>query len=301
MPAIVFVVITFILLYIVVNWQNSGNGVYNAIVDAVGVAYEKYAPYSFKKIREKIKQLGQEYTVRQYTTQIIIYAGAAAVISYFYFYNVIISLIYSIAAICVVPYLSYLRCKRLYSEFIFEQIQTYTTNTIMEFATTQAFVRAIEGVYESGVLEEPVRSDVKVMIDLAYKNGSIEQSIEYFNSKYDYFIVRNMHQLFLQITNEGSKNSAMALDNMSSDIDMLVEAVYRDRMDRAVFHKKFVQFGCVLYIMALLVEFLIGVSTYIALIKENIFVNILIHLILIGNTCFLLNGEKYYNENVGAE
>jgi len=171
----------------------------------------------------------------------------------------------------------------------------------MEFATTQAFVKAIEGVYESGVLEEPVKSDVKVMIDLAYKNGSIEKSIEYFNTKYDYFIVRNMHQLFLQITNEGSKNSALALDNMSSDIDMLVEAVYRDRMDRAVFHKKFVQFGCVLYIMALLVEFLIGVDVYIAMIQENIFVNILIHLILIGNTYFLLNGEKYYNENVGAE
>ena len=301
MTELVFVAITFILLYVVVNWQNSGQGVYNVIVDAVGVAYEKYAPYSFKKIREKIKQLGQEYTVKQYTTQIVVYAGAAAVISYFYFYSVIISIIYAIAAICIVPYLSYLRCKRLYSEFIFEQIQTYTTNTIMEFATTQAFVRAIEGVYESGVLEEPVRSDVKVMIDLAYKNGSIEKSIEYFNAKYDYFIVRNMHQLFLQITNEGSKNSAMALDNMSSDIDMLVEAVYRDRMDRAVFHKKFVQFGCVLYIMALLVEFLIGVSTYIAMIEENIFVNILIHLILIGNTAFLLNGEKYYNENVGAE
>ncbi len=301
MTAITFVIITFILLYIVVNWQNSGKGVYNAIVDAVGVAYEKYAPYSFKQIREKIKQLGQEYTVRQYTTQIVLYAGCAAVISYFYFYNVIISLVYAFGAICIVPYLSYLRCKRLYSEFIFEQIQTYTTNTIMEFATTQAFVRAIEGVYESGVLEEPVRSDVKVMIDLAYKNGSIEKSIEYFNTKYDYFIVRNMHQLFLQITNEGSKNSALALDNMSSDIDMLVEAVYRDRMDRAVFHKKFIQFGCVLYVMALLVEFLIGVDVYIAMIKNNIFVNILIHLILVGNTYFLLNGEKYYNENVGAE
>ncbi len=301
MPPIILILVAFILLYLFVNWQSSGKGVYNAIVDTVGVAYEKYAPYSFKQIREKIKQLGQEYTVRQYTTQVIIYAGSAAVISYFYFYSVIISLIYAFGAICVVPYLSYLRCKRLYSEFIFEQIQTYTTNTIMEFATTQSFVKAIEGVYSSGVLEEPVKSDVKVMIDLAYKNGSIDKSIAFFNEKYDYFIVKNMHQLFLQITNEGSKDSALALENMSSDIDMLVEAVYRDRMDRAVFHRKFVQFGCVLYVMALLVEFLIGIDVYIGMIKENIFVNVLIHIILIGNTYFLLNGEKYYNENVGAE
>ena len=301
MTTFAFVAVAFILLYIFVYWQSAGKGVYNAIVEAVGVAYEKYAPYSFKQIRKKIKELGQEYTIKQYTTQVIVYAGAAMLISYFYFYNIIISLIYGAAAICVVPYLSYLRCKRLYSEFVFEQIQTYTTNTIMEFATTQSFVKAIEGVYDSGVLEDPIKTDVKIMIDLAYKNGSIEQSVEYFNEKYDYYIVKNMHQLFLQITNEGSKDSALALENMSSDIDMLVEAVYRDRMDRAVFHKKFVQFGCILYVMALLVEFLIGIDVYIEMVSSNILVKLLLHLILLGNTYFLLNGEKYYNENVGAE
>ena len=189
MPPIIFVVITLILIYLFINWQNAGKGVYNSIVEAVGIAYEKYAPYSFKQIRSKIKELGQEYTVKQYTTQVLLYAGGAALVSYFYFYNIIVSIVYALAAVCVVPYLSYLRTKRLYSEFVFEQIQTYTTNTIMEFATTQSFVKAIEGVYESGVLEDPVKSDVKIMIDLAYKNGSIEQSIEYFNSKYDYFIV----------------------------------------------------------------------------------------------------------------
>ena len=67
MTAFAFVIIAFILLYIFVYWQSAGKGVYNAIVEAVGVAYEKYAPYSYKQIREKIKQLGQEYTVKQYT------------------------------------------------------------------------------------------------------------------------------------------------------------------------------------------------------------------------------------------
>ena len=71
MPPIIIVLIALILLYLFVNWQSSGRGVYSAIVDAVGVAYEKYAPYSFKQIREKIKQLDLEYTVKQYTTQVI--------------------------------------------------------------------------------------------------------------------------------------------------------------------------------------------------------------------------------------
>ena len=50
---------------------------------------------------------------------------------------------------------------------------------------------------------------------------------------------------------------------MSLDIDMLVESVYRDRIDRAAFHKKFLQFGIVLYLMVMLVQFLLGVETYI--------------------------------------
>ena len=35
--------------------------------------------------------------------------------------------------------------------------------------------------------------------------------------------------------------------------------------------------------------------------KDNIFIRIIVHAIVIINSWFLLSGEKYYNENVGAE
>jgi len=300
MEVVIFILIAFIVIFVMSYRNNSGDSIYKYISKNAGSIYDKYAPYSFKEIRQKVKDLGQDYTKKQYTIQVAVFAIAAAVISYLYFYNIIISIIYAIVAVSVIPYLTYLRCKRIYSEYIFEQIQVYTTNTIMEFATTQSFVKSLEGVVESGILEDPVKSDVQTMIDLAYENGTIEQSIEYMNEKYDYFIVRNMHQLFLQITNEGSKNSSDALENMSLDIDMLVENVYRDRMDRAEFHKKFLQFGIILYLMVMLVQYLLGVESYIKLL-DNILVQLLLHGIVIINTYFLLNGEKYYNENVGAE
>ena len=300
MTFIIFVVVAAILIFVYSYRKNSGQNVYKYISKQAGVIYEKYAPYSFREVRQKVKDLGQEYSTRQYVIQIVVFAASAAVISYLYFYNLIISIIYSCLSVLVIPYLTYLRCKRLYSEFVFEQIQVYTTNTIMEFATTQSFVKALEGVYESGVLEDPVKSDVKMMIDMAYENGTVEQSIEYMNSRYDYYIVKNMHQLFLQITNEGAKDSSDALENMSLDIDLLVENVYSDRMDRAQFHKKFLQFGIILYLMVMLVQFLLGVDTYIQML-DNMLVQLLLHLIIIINTAFLLNGEKYYNENVGAE
>ena len=120
------------------------------------------------------------------------------------------------------------------------------------------------------------------------------------NSKYDFYVVKNMHQLFLQITNEGSRNASSSLENMSLDIDMLVENVYRDRIDRASFHKRFLKFGIILYLMVMLVQMLLGSETYIKLL-DNIVVQLLLHGIILINTYFLLNGEKYYNENVGAE
>lgn len=294
------VLILIVVLFVILYRKNSGGSAYKYIVTQVGTVYDKYAPYSFKKIREKVKELGLEYTPRQYTIQVLLFSLGAFVVSYLYFYNIIISIIYVVIAIVVIPYLTYLRCKKAYSEYIFEQVEVYTTNTIMEFAVTDSFVKALEGVYSSGVLEEPILSDVKHMIDLSYENGSIEESIDYMNSKYDYHIVRNMHQLFLQITKEGALETTDTMDNMLLDIDMLVEAVYRDRIDRTTFHKSFLQYGIMLYLMVMLVQYLLGIDSYLKLLNQP-FVQILLHLIIIVNSYFLISGEKYYNENVGAE
>ena len=295
-----FILIGLILIFIITYRNSSGEGVYKFVKDQAQVVYDQYAPYSYKVMREKIKELGLEYTPRQYTIQVVIFAGAAALIGYFYFYNLIVVLVYVIIAISTIPYLAYLRCKRQYSEFIFEQIQVYTTNNIMEFNTTQSFIKALEGVVESGVLEDPVLSDVKTMIALSYEKGDVSESINYMNSKYPYYMVKNMHQLFLQVTKEGAKNTEETFDNMLNDIDILVEGVYRDRSDRKQFHRQFVLFGVILYSLIMLIQLILGVDSYIEML-DNIFMKILVHFVVFINSYFLLKGEKYYNENVGAE
>ena len=279
MTLFIFILIAIIMLFIVVYRKRNGENVYKYIINSAGDIYNRYAPYSYKTVKEKVKERGQDYTIRQYVTEVLGFSAFTGIITYLYFYNLIISAIYIVVVIMFIPYLNYLRCKRLYSEFIFEQIQVYTTNTIMEFATTQAFVKSLEGVYESNILEDPVKTDVKIMIDMAYDNGTIDESIKFFNNKYDYNIVKNMHQLFYQITNEGARDAGETLDNMSNDIDMLVESVYRDRIDRSAFHKKFLQFGIVLYLMIMLVQFLLGHDSYIQLLNDPL-VMILLHLVV---------------------
>lgn len=296
-----FVIVLLIILFVVLYRKSEGESLYNFVTTSIGNIYDKYAPYSFKNIRERCKEMGLEYTKKQYTIQVVLFAVVAFVISYLYFYNFIISMIYVIAVVSIIPYLAYLRNKRLYSEFIFEQVQVYVTNTIMEFQTTQSFVKALEGVYDSGVLEEPLRTDVKVMIDLAYHNGDVGESLDYMNSKYDFYMTRNMHQLFLQVTREGAHDTVQVLDNMLLDVDQLVEGVYQDRLNRQAFHKSFVTYGITLYLMIMLVQWLIGKETYINLVNTNILMQIGLHIVILFNSYFLLSGEKYYNENVGAE
>ena len=293
---IIGIIIVFMILY----RKNTGTKFYKYISHGVSEIYNKYAPYSFKMVREKTKELGQEYTPRQYAIQALIFAGGAGIISYLYFYNIVISIIYALIAVMFIPYLAYLRCNKVYSEFIFEQIQVYSTNVIMEFNTTQSFVKSLEGVRDSGVLEDPVLSDINEMISIAYSSSTIDDAIAYMNDKYDFYVIRNMHQLFLQITKEGSKDSGQALEGMLQDIDMLVESVYRDRIDRQNFHKQFLTFGVALYFLVALVQYLLGNESYLQLINLW-YVQLLLHAVIIVNTYFLVSGEKYYNEDVGAE
>ena len=295
----IFVVLA-ILLFVYFYRKNSGNTSYKFIARSLGNTYDKYAPYSFKVVREKTKELGQEYTTRQYIIQIALFGTVAAFVAYLYFYSIIWCIVYAIAAIAFVPYLAYMRCKKVYSEFIFEQVQIYTTNVIMEYNTTQSFVKSLEGVRDSGVLEEPLLSDVKEMIQMSYDNGTIDEAVRFMNEKYDYYVVKNMHQLFIQITKEGSKDSGDALEGMLQDIDMLVESVYRDRIDRTTFYKQFCTFGVALYLLVLMVQLLLGESSYMTLLDEW-YVQLLLHGVILINTYFLLPGIKYYHEDVGAE
>ena len=289
-----------IAIFVLAYRYNTGDNVYKFFADTVANVYNTYAPYSYREVKEKTKELGYEYTPRQYMVQVILLGGFAAIISFLYFYSIAITAIYTGVAIAFVPYLSYLRTNRLYSEYLFEQIQVYTTNVIMEFNTTQSFVKSLEGVRDSGILQDPVLRDVKRMIQMSYENGTIDESIEFFNKAYPYYMVKNMHQLFLQITKEGARDSGEALELMSMDIDALVEGVYKDRMDRQTFHTKFLTFGGALFLLVLVMQLLFGRNEYLKML-EKIYVKLILHAIIIIDCYFLLTGEKFYNEDVGVE
>ena len=294
-------VIMILIAIFVLSYRNqNGENFYKFISETVKNVYNKYAPYSYQEVREKSKELGQEYTAKEYITQIIIIGGGAAGIAYLYFYSIAMAIVYAIVAIMFIPYLAYLRNNRVYSEFLFEEIQVYTTNVINEFNTTQSFVKSLEGVASSGILEDPVKSDVETMIKMSYQNGTIDEAVEWFNQKYPYYMVKNMHQLFMQITKEGAKDSGESLENMMLDIDLLVEGVYRDKIEREASHKKFLGFGVALYFLVMLTQMLLDKQNYKTMLSLW-YVQIILHMIIIINSYFIISGEKFYNEDTGVE
>ena len=101
---VVAAIIAFIYLY----RKNTGDNSYKFLAEQVAGTYEKYAPYSFKVVRQKAKELGQEYTTRQYIIQILLFGVGAAFISYLYFYSIIWSIIYAAVAILIIPYLTFI-------------------------------------------------------------------------------------------------------------------------------------------------------------------------------------------------
>ena len=78
---IIIIVVVGIFLYR--NYKGENVGKY--VINQVQTVYDKFAPYSFKVVREKTKQLGQEYTPRPYAIQISLFAGFAAVVTYLSF------------------------------------------------------------------------------------------------------------------------------------------------------------------------------------------------------------------------
>ena len=88
MEFVIFILIVFIVVFVMSYRNHQGDSIYKYISKQAGSIYDKFAPYSFKEIRQKVKDLGQEYTKKQYAIQITVFAVSAAVISYLYFYNI---------------------------------------------------------------------------------------------------------------------------------------------------------------------------------------------------------------------
>ncbi len=110
------ILIGLIIIFIISYRMKKGESIHKFIVQEVINTYKKLEPYSYSMMRDKVRALGLEYTAKQYIIQVVAFAVISGGISYLYFYNIFITVFYIIAAISCIPYVTYLICKRQYSE-----------------------------------------------------------------------------------------------------------------------------------------------------------------------------------------
>ena len=60
-------------------------------------------PFYFKTVRQKSIELGEEYTTKQYITQIVLFGGFGAGVGYLYFYSIFWAIFYGTAAVLLIP------------------------------------------------------------------------------------------------------------------------------------------------------------------------------------------------------
>ena len=72
------VILLIIGIFVITYRKNDGEKIYETFLKGVTSIYDKYAPYSFKTVREKSIELGEEYTAKQYITQAVSYTHLRA-------------------------------------------------------------------------------------------------------------------------------------------------------------------------------------------------------------------------------
>ena len=93
-------------IFVVSYRQQNGENVYKFIANNIKNIYNKYAPYSYQEVRQKSKELGQEYGPKEYVVQVILIGGLFLVIGYIYFYSIVMAILYMALSIMFIPYLA---------------------------------------------------------------------------------------------------------------------------------------------------------------------------------------------------
>ena len=86
------IIILFLFIFATLYYLKKGDSLYKFVIDGANVVYDRCAPYSFKTIKEKVKDLGQDYTKKDHAVQLALFGGGAFIISYLYFYSFLVQM-----------------------------------------------------------------------------------------------------------------------------------------------------------------------------------------------------------------
>jgi hypothetical protein len=255
---------------------------------------KKYIDAAFKA-----KSINRDISLKQKIMIVSTVGIITFIITYLYFYKFWISLLYTALVLAFIPYIIYLSYKKNYKEYVYQQALNYVTNALIEYQKSKNVLESLKKTSLKTNLKDPIKSDVKLMVDLVCSD-SMENAFNMMNDKYDFMIVKNLHQLFLQIIDDQNSDYTETVHNMIQSIDYENEQYNKDVVKRGQVHIRFIECEIIFYLLIVAVQIILGFNNYFITLK-SIYMQLALHLIVILNALFLLIENVYYYENMEAE
>ena len=155
------------------------------------------------------------------------------------FTDIKITSIFIIILMVLYPLVFLSNVKRKEKEDIFDQILLYVSVTNLNLSENHNVFIALEKTLKH--LKDPVRGDVKRIVDKLHSNNDISQILREFEDRYNYSIVRQLHIIMIHIINGSRENINEVLNQFIVDIDVLKTDINENNYIRKLM--KFQYFG----------------------------------------------------------
>ena len=157
------IVIILLTTFVLISRFSKNDSVNGTVKKGYKKILSKILPYNYDDVKKKADELDQSFDAKQYAFQFVLFLLGGGGVAFLYFRSLTWAIVYGVAATAFIPYLTVLKYKRIYSEYLFECIQTYCTNVIMEFNTTQSFVKSLEEPIKAETTERAIGISIQTL------------------------------------------------------------------------------------------------------------------------------------------
>ena len=174
------------------------------IVIFIVLRRKKLARYSYLGLRQNFKDLGYEYTIKEYIFHslvimaglLIFYLGTKTSFIYIVFLVIV--------SIGVIPYFIWLRRKQRYDQLVNEQVLLYVTTGILFIQEKKNSIKILSDLME--LVNGSIKAYIKEALNIIDESTSYEEGLLYIESKLPFDSVKKFHALLISYKQDGGYN-----------------------------------------------------------------------------------------------
>lgn len=184
-----------------------------------------------KQINTAVEKMKQKHYDLKKASYIIIVALVFSLFTHTLVHDLLISLVFYLVGLIVMPYIFYASSRRIYKERIFRNIILYCHNMSMILNQSKNVQHALTAVVDD--LDEPLKSDISIIISsLSLSKNEMEEILNVFANKYQYSIIKHLNVIIMYMQYENDNLDVSLLNTFYQDINELSKEVNENMLKR---------------------------------------------------------------------